>query len=306
MKRTAFLLFSGLGILLSFLAPGSSAQSIKPGTEIKVRLLSKLDTAEAKEGQFFSATLAESVSLDNKKVLTRGTRVNGLVTETVRSGRLKRSASITLILTSVDKTPIHTRALQIDGKSHVVRNTAPIGGGNSAATGAVPDAGTSYVTAKQEIVLPSETELDFVIADRPSAAIRTPEPVVERNIDRAPEPKLAILHDDSREQSDDAYDALIFSDRDKWLIHSFFQSNYGNLPPALAKRGGDLPPALEKRLRREETLPSDLQDQAVPLPGELERQLPSLPRGYSRVVLLGRVMILQSDGQIVDLMFTYR
>lgn len=264
MKRTPFLLFSGLGILLSWLAPRGLAQSIKPGTEIKVRLLDKLDTGEAKEGQLFSATLAEPVSFGNKKVLPRGTRVKGLITETVSSGRLKRPASITLILTSVDKTQIQTEALQIDGKSHMVRNTALIGGGAAAgaivgaiagggkgaaigtAVGAGAGTGTAYLTGKQEIVLPSETELDFVVAERAGTLTKTPEPVVERNVERAPESRPAIWRDDSREENDDAYDALIFSDRDKWLIHSYFQSNYGNLPPGLANRGGNLPPRLGK------------------------------------------------------------
>jgi hypothetical protein len=160
MKRIFLLLFSGLAILLSWGAPKGLAQSIKPGTEIKVRLLDKLDSDETKEGQMFSATLAEPVSLGNKKVLARGTHVKGIVTETVSSGRLKRPASITLVLTSVDKTQIQTEALQIDGKSHLVRNTDLIGNGT----------GTAYVTGKQEIVLPSEMELDFVVAERARTA----------------------------------------------------------------------------------------------------------------------------------------
>jgi len=172
--------------------------------------------------------------------------------------------------------------------------------------GVAAGAETTNVTAKQEIVLPSETELEFVIAERPAAAIRNPEPIVERGIGRAPESRPAIWHNDSREESDDAYDALIFSDRDKWLIHSYFQSNYGNLPPALAKRGGDLLPGVEKHLRPEEILPLDLQNRVEPLPGELERQLPRLPLGYSRVFLSGRVMILAADGEIVDLILSYR
>jgi hypothetical protein len=273
MKKASFLLFSGLGIVPFCLAPSAMAQSIRPGTEIKVHLVSKLDTGEAKDGQAFSATLAESVKLENKKVLARGTRVDGLVTEVVSSGRVKRPAAITLTLTNVDKTMIHTEDLQIDGKSHV---------------------------------LPPETELTFVIASRADNVVPRPESVVARNTERAPEPRPANWRNESNEDRDDAYDALIFSERDKWLIHSYFQSNYGNLPPGLANRGGDLPPGLEKRMRRDEILPPSLQDRMEPLPAELERRLPRLPSGYSRVVLSGRVMILQDDGQIVDLMFTYR
>src|ERR1700722_17821364 len=213
MKRVLLLLFSGFGILLSCLVPGASGQSIQTGTQIKVRLVENLDTGEAKEGQSFYATLAEPVSLGDKKILARGTRVNGLVTEAVSSSRLKRPASITLALTSVEKTPLTTELLQIDGKSHMVRSTAQIAAGVGT--------GTAYVTGKQEIVLPPATELTFVIAETKTMVTTTPEPVVERNFAPAPESRPAIWHDDSRMQRDDAYDALIFSDRDKWLIRSY-------------------------------------------------------------------------------------
>ncbi len=302
MKRTSFLLFSALGTLLFLPATNGLAQSIMPGTEIKVRLVDKLDMNEAKEGQFFSATLAEPVSFGNKKVLARGTRIKGEVTETASSGRPRRSASITLTLTRIGNTQIQTEPLQIDGKSHLVRNAAPIGGGASVGAGA----GAAFVTGKQEIVLPSETELDFVVADRAAPPAKTPEPVVERNVARAPESKPAVWRADSREDTDDAYDALIFSDRDKWLIHSYFQSNYGNLPPGLVTREGHLPPGVEKRLHPDETLPTALQNRVEPLPEELERQLPRLPFGYSRVVLSGRVIVLDGNNQIVDVMFIYR
>jgi len=324
MKRSPFLLLSRLGFLLFCLATSGLAQSIKPGTEVKVRLLENLSTGESKEGQTFSATLAEPVKLENGKILARGAQISGLVTQSVSSGRLKRPASITLTLTSAGKTLIRTEALQIDGKSHVLRNTALIGGGAAAgavlgaiagggkgaaigtAVGAGAGTGTAFVTGKQEIVLPSETELTFVVTGRTAVVTRTPEPVVERNTQRAPESRPANWREESNEQRDDAYDALIFSERDKWVIHNYFQSNYGNLPPGLAKRGGDLPPGLEKQFRRDGTLPPGLQRRMEPLPGELERQLPRLPVGYSRMVLSGRVMILAGDGEIVDLMFIYR
>ena len=324
MKRSPFLFISGLAIFLSCLATSGLAQSIKPGTEVKIRLLENLNTGEAEEGQTFSASLAEPVKLEDGKILTRGTQMNGMVTDAVSSGRLKRPASITLTLTSAGKTLIRTEALQIDGKSHAVRNAALIGGGAAAgavlgaiaaggkgaavgtAVGAGAGTGTAFVTGRQEIVLPPETELTFVVAGRSAAVTRTPEPIVERNTGRVPETRPNNWREESNDQRDDAYDALIFSERDKWLIHNYFQSNYGNLPPGLAKRGGDLPPGLEKQFRREGTLPPGLQNRMEPLPGELERQLPRLPLGYSRMVLSGRVMILAGDGEIVDLMSIYR
>jgi hypothetical protein len=272
-------------------------------------LLDNLDSGEAKGGQSFSAALAESVNLGDTKVLARGTRINGEVTEVVSSRRLKQPASIKLTLTSIGKLPVQTEVLQIDGKSHTMRNAALIGGSQRAAIGRAvgtgAGTGTAHANGKQEIVLPSETELTFVLSDGTRTSTRTPGPVIEPNIERAPESKPVKWRDDSRDKNDDAYDALIFSERDKWVIRSYFKSNYGNLPLGLAKRGGDLPPGLEKHLRPDETLTPSLQQLEEPLPAELTRQLPMLPFGYSRTCISGRVLILADDGQIVDLMFIY-
>ena len=180
MKRLRVLL-SAL-VLFSLLPSGLYAQAARSSTEIKVRLLDRLDTGATPTGRAFSATIEEPVRLDKKIVLARGTTVSGRVTEVVSSGRLKRPASITLQLTSLGSTPIHTEPLQIDGNSHAGRNTALIGGGAAAgailggiagggkgaiigtAVGAGAGTGTAYATGKQEIVLPSETELTFEIA----------------------------------------------------------------------------------------------------------------------------------------------
>ena len=60
----------------------------------------------------------------------------------------------------------------------------------------------------------------------------------------------------------------------------------GNLPPGLAKRGGSLPPGLAKRA----------------LPSDLEYQLPGLPRGYERVIVENRVLLIKSaTGVILDM-----
>src|SRR6185369_1036446 len=119
----------------------------------------------------------------------------------------------------------------------------------------------------------------------------------ERDIAPTPEPRVTSWREDLRTDPDEAYDALIFSERDEWIIRSYFKSNYGNLPPGLAVRSGNLPPGLEKHLHREGSLPPGLQKQAEPLPADLDHQLPGLPNGYSRVVLSGRAMIVSEQGE---------
>jgi len=308
-------------ILLFFpLVPGGFAQTAGAGTEIKVSLLETLDTSKTKSGQSFMATVAEPVTYRGRTILARGTAVEGRVTEVVRPGRLQRPASITLQLTNIVGTrgdaEIQAQTLQIDGKSHVVRNVALIGGGAAAgavlggvagggkgaaigtAVGAGAGTATAYLTGKQELVLPVETILTFVAAGESLAPPAKPASAVRSNARRGPS--------DARREEQDAYDALIFSERDQRLIRSHFRGRGGRgLPPGLAKRNGNLPPGLEKQIQRNGVLPPGLQKRAEPFPMELSRQLPRLPAGYSRVIIEGRAMNVGSDNRVVDIMFIW-
>jgi len=103
----------------------------------------------------------------------------------------------------------------------------------------------------------------------------------------------------------DARGAWLFSEHNQQLIHGYY-SGGGGLPPGLAKRGGNLPPGLEKQLRRNGTLPPGLQKRVEPFPAELDRRLPPLPSGCSRVILAGRALILDRNHHIIDLMMLVR
>ena len=84
------------------------------------------------------------------------------------------------------------------------------------------------------------------------------------------------------------------------LIHGWFRTNTGNLPPGLAKRE-TLPPGLQKHLVRNGTLPPGLQKKIQPLPVTLERQLSPVPTGYRRVVVAGNVILMEPvTGVIYD------
>ena len=369
MKKARFLLLSGLWLSLFWLSPNCLAQSLKPGTQIKVRLLGKLDTGQNRAGQTFSATVGEAVRSGGRTILAKDARVNGQILEVVSSGRLKRPASISLQLTSIGRRSVQTETLRIDGKSHAGRDAGWIGGGAAAGAiigaiagggkgaaigtlaGAGAGTGTAYATGKKEIVLPAETELIFVVAgnnsavseapaarsgsgsssqspsyaqEQPSSRAQSyppPEPSGRSEIyveqERSRPPQARGYRDDARDEDEDSesyrerYDSrdrdrgdrasLSFSERDERIIHSYFRSNGRNLPPGLAKRNGNLPPGLEKHLRRDGTLPPGLQRRAEPFPEELDDRLPALPRGYSRVFLSGRALILARDGRIADL-----
>src|SRR3990172_4608568 len=140
---TRFLVKPGLGLFLCLLGIALVAGavqrrqsvSVPPGTQIKVRLSVQLDTGQTLSGQTFSGTVAEPVVVGGRTVLAQGATVSGRVTEVVSSGRLKRPASITLELARAGGASIGAEPLRIDGKSHLLRNVALIGG--AAAAGAI-------------------------------------------------------------------------------------------------------------------------------------------------------------------------
>jgi hypothetical protein len=308
-------------LILFPVIPNSFAQT--PSVQVKVSLLEPLDTSKTKTGATFMATVAEPVMVGKRTILAKGTAVEGRVTEVTRPGRLQTPATMTLVLTNVVGThganALQSEALKIDGQSHAKRNVALIGGGAAAGAvlGGVADGGkgaligagvgaaagtaTAYLTGKKELVLPTETELAFVV-DGQSLGIA---PVSQRK-PAVMETSVRSGGRSDRDREQDAYDSLIFSERDRVVIRRYYQPRGGKgLPPGLAKRNGNLPPGLEKQLRANGTLPPGLQKRVEPFPGDLDRQLPRLPRGYSRVLLDGRAMTIDINSRIVDVFVVF-
>jgi hypothetical protein len=97
---------------------------------------------------------------------------------------------------------------------------------------------------------------------------------------------------------------LIFSSHDRDVIREYYSGGSSGLPPGLAKRNGKLPPGLQKHLEKNGTLPPGLQKKIEPFPVELERRLPRLPSGYSRVSIGVDVLILDRRTQrIMDIIY---
>jgi hypothetical protein len=325
--------FSALWLLLILFPMLTSTYAQTSGNmEVKVRLLEPLDSSKTKAGQVFSATIAAPVVSGKRVVLAQGTAVEGRVTEVTRPGRMKTPASMTLLLTNVLGThrvnAFQSQALQVDGSSHAVRNVALIGGGAAAGAvlggvasgekgaligagvGAAAGTATAYLTGKQELVLPVETELAFVV-DARSLGVTPPEPprapaVMQTSIRRGRGEDRDREHAGDRDREQDAFDSLIFSERDQGIIRSYYRPHGGRgLPPGLAKRDGNLPPGLEKQLHANGTLPPGLQKRVEPFPLELDRKLPRLPRGYSRVTMDGRAMTLDVNSRIIDVFVVF-
>ena len=218
-------LIAGLLLLSVCMASAGSAQSLKPGAEIQVQLLTRLDTGSTPAGQEFLATLAQPLPMGNT-VWPKGTQVKGRVVEVVSSGRLQRPASITLQLTQIGNSPVETQPEQIDGKSHAGRNIALIGGGaamgailgsiagggKGAAIGTAVGAGagtaTAAATGKHEIVLAAETPLTFVVPGGPPAQPEPPQPEPLQPVERSDantQPQPVYRPAEDREYHDDDY-----------------------------------------------------------------------------------------------------
>jgi hypothetical protein len=297
--------------------PGKEANSlsIPSGTVIEVKMIDELDTAKSHLGDSFQASLKKPLVVNGRQLALQNNLVRGKVTDVVSSGRLKRLASITVKLTQLSLSngstiSLDTSTYTLDGKSHALRNAAPIGGGTAAGTvlgdvaagskgaliGSAVGGGagivTAYLTGKQEIVIPAETSLSFTtVSNSPISSWRPEDETGQSSGNMFPKGK--VDRGDTRD--------IVFSDPDRRIIREYFRGRYSNLPPGLAKRGGQLPPGLEKQLQRNHRLPPGLQKRVEPFPQELETRLPSLPDRISRVVLGRRAMIVDDQNNILDM-----
>jgi hypothetical protein len=166
-------------------AEESASITVPSGARITVRTIDSIDSERNKVGDKFQATLEQPLTVNDVVVAPKGTSVYGRL-ETVKSaGQFAGRSELRLALTGlvVDG---HTYALatgdyELSGKSRSA-NTAKkvggaaavgavigaiVGGGKGAAVGAGVGAGAGtavqVVTKGQQVRVPSETLLEFVL-----------------------------------------------------------------------------------------------------------------------------------------------
>lgn len=166
--------------------PQPRSVTIPEGTTISVRLAERISTETHKDGDTFTATLAQPLVVDGLVLAERNARVQGRITQSVQAGRVKGLAQLGLELTSFttadnQRVNIQTAPFIKTAESTRGRDAAKVGagaaigaaigaiagGGRGAAIGAgaggAAGAGTVMVTRGKPAELPSETRLTFRI-----------------------------------------------------------------------------------------------------------------------------------------------
>ena len=173
--------FITLAMLVITSALGASAVTIPAGSRATVRLNTSLSSATAHKEQPWSGTLTSDIVADGKTVARAGDHVKGKVTYVNPSGRLHKPGEISLRLVSIKDHTVYSSRVTRKGKSHTKSNVTKIGGGaaagaligglagggKGAAIGTVAGAGAgtgvAAATGKQEVTIPAESVLTFVI-----------------------------------------------------------------------------------------------------------------------------------------------
>lgn len=310
--------------IVVFMAVAASAQrhgryesggTIPQGTQVQIRMIDALSSANARPGQTFRATLEQPIVANGRTLYPRGADVVGQVVSAHSSGRLSDPGELQLVLTQINGYPVASEPLKMKGESHTKSNITKIGGGAAAGAiiggvaaggkgaaigagvGAAGGTAVAAATGKKDTTIQSEAVLGFITAAPPGGAMS--------------QGAMPASEHDRYRQHGDSYDDRGRSGRygstpefgraERDTIRQCMTGNYGNLPPGLAKRGGNLPPGLEKQVQRNGQLPPGLQKRVTPMPDACTVRLPRLPVDWIRVVLGRRVLMLDPQQRIVDL-----
>lgn len=164
-------------------------------TPIHVTLDQAVASDQNRPGDRFDATVSEPVVIDGKAVIPQGARVEGVVVDAKRSGRLMGRARLQLALQTVEvngqEYDVRTMSRTRIGGNHKKRNAAWIGGGaaggaliGAAAAGGKgaliggpvgAGAGTAvaFLTGKKDIRLAPETPVTFELAEPVTVKVKS-------------------------------------------------------------------------------------------------------------------------------------
>ncbi len=166
-------------------APTDSV-SVPAGTQLYVRMIDSIDTRTNRVGDKFQASLAQPLVVSDQILVPKDALVYGRIAEAKRAGRYMGQPELRLELTGIEVNgqviPVSTSDYDLAGKSRGKQTAertgigagagallgALIGGGKGALAGAAIGGGGAtaiqVMTHGQQLHVPSETELQFTIA----------------------------------------------------------------------------------------------------------------------------------------------
>jgi hypothetical protein len=163
----------------------SSSATIPAGTRISIRTIDDIDSTRDHVGSRFQASLEQALWIDGKVVVPKGADVYGRLEESKQTGTFAGKSELKLELTGIvvkgQTVPLVTGEYEVAGKSKGESTAkrsvggaaigsiigALAGGGKGAAIGAGAGAGlgaaSETITKGDQVRIPSETLLDFIL-----------------------------------------------------------------------------------------------------------------------------------------------
>lgn len=163
------------------------SMTVPEGTSISIRMVDAIDSSRNQAGDTFRATLDKPIIVDNRVVFPRYADVEGRVVDLESAGHFTGRSDLALVLTKVMANgrsyELDTDEVVREGASRGKRTAATVGGGagvgaligaiagggKGAAIGAGAGAATGTavqaVSKGQQVVIPSETVLEFHLKD---------------------------------------------------------------------------------------------------------------------------------------------
>jgi YmgG-like glycine-zipper protein len=160
--------------------------TVHAGTVITVRMIDPADSATDQVGQTYRASLDEPLVVDGETVVPRGADVTAKLVSVAQSGRIAGRSELSLVLLDITiqgrKHELTTSEVSESGSSRGKQTAtragvgaaigaaigAIAGGGKGAAIGAATGAGAGtaiqIATHGEQVKIPSETRLDFTLA----------------------------------------------------------------------------------------------------------------------------------------------
>ena len=170
--------------------------TLRAGILISVRTVEGLSSERNQEGDTFTATLDQPLSVDGWVIAERGAHLEGKIVQSQRPRRVKGRSNLAIELTQLvtsdgQRIPIETEAFEKRGESSTGQDAAKIGAGAAigaaigaiagggkgagigAAAGGAVGAGDVVLTRGKPAALPAETHINFRLRNSVTITERT-------------------------------------------------------------------------------------------------------------------------------------